>query len=257
MADLRPRSDFRRSLVDPVEDRPGRLSLHRLLEAGTIDVDPIVDIPYMHLVSIDLSNEERTQYHQNPYDGGKVNLFGRMPKIHSLTWALLDSDLSHQAHGSPPNERDPVYHGHTLQDWMRKYEESFRLSVCLKNRHVVRVVWRSSTIFGYIISQVRSHESKDPNLYSVGMTFLSILEVEDVPVVPTYDVTYDVHQHPSGDRPPLSGAVFRETLGRYGLLPPVSGVAAVAQAIGESWVDQTANLIAQRKAEKNQLIIRG
>jgi hypothetical protein len=256
MAEIRPRRDFMRSLVDPIEDRPGTLSLHALLATGAVGEDALVSLPYMHLISIEMGNEERTQYHQNPYDGGKLHLFGRMPRMYSLAWAMLDSDLSSQGHGAPEGERDPVYHGHTVQDWMRQYNEKFNFSACLKNRNIVRVGWRSSDIYGYVIGHVRSHESKDPNMYSVGMTFLSLVEIENVQI-PVYDVTYDPTLHPpESSRPFVSGSFFRETLERYGLLPKSAAVAAVEAAVA-SWVDQTADKIAQLKAEKDRLMSRG
>ena len=209
MADIPSRDEFLASRVDLSDVRTGKMSLHTLWINGAISHSPLFTLDYLHFVSAELPNEERTQYHQNPVDGGKINFFGRMPRIYSFSCFIIDSDLALNQGLTADDRR---YSGNTLQEWMDIYESRLRLTKTLKNSEVVRIRWRTSEIYGHILGQARSHESNTPGIYTLGWTLIAMIEHEFAEIT-RYTGPEDVTSLPEGLYSDESYNKFRRSRG--------------------------------------------
>lgn len=207
MANTYIREEFLASLTDVPDVQPARMTLHQMTRNGAIGEKELEDVGFLRIMTAELPNEERTQYHQNPIDSGKVHFFGRTPRIYSFSCFIVDSDLlNHQG----INYYDLRFKGQALRAWLIMYEDKLRLSKCLKANQIVRIRWRTSEVFGYILGQARSHESTNPGIYSIGLTLLALVEHDTVDIV-----QYLVGGGDGGDKRSIEGLASTETLSGY------------------------------------------
>lgn len=158
------------------------ITLHRLFDNGLPEDDP-VEIAYMlHIQSFSMPDEERIQISVNSVDDGKVYIFGRQTRVYSASCFLVDS-----------NQDDPSLGGSLLFKWLELYEDKFRLTKCLEGNYIVRIRWRNSEYWGYILSNVRSIESTNPSVIPVSFTFAHIFGEEHVDL----DVLDPQNGHPA------------------------------------------------------------
>lgn len=188
------RSDYLSELVDPAPDRHTVLSLHRFVggvgASGAITEKPELSVQFFNMQMVDTPQEERTQYYMNASDAGKVILFGRSPRVYSFSGFLYDSDLA-EGQGLSESEsasaEDVAYNGRFLSRWNNLYENKLRLTKCLKNRTIVRIRWRDSEVYGYMLGNVRSLSANTPSMVSISFTFGVVIEAPgaEPPIVDT------------------------------------------------------------------------
>jgi len=158
------------------------ITLHRLFDNGLPEDDPIEIADMLHIQSIAMPDEERIQISVNSVDDGKVYIFGRQTRVYSASCFLVDSD-----------QDDPALGGSLLFKWLELYEDKFRLTKCLERNYIVRIRWRNSEYWGYILSNVRSIESTNQNVVPVSFTFAHIFGEEHVDL----DVLDPQNGHPA------------------------------------------------------------
>lgn len=202
--DPQPRSSFLAAPVEPDDNARAIFTLHQMSSNGAIDDKPKIAVTLFHATNIETPQEERVAVLASNADSGKLYLFGRTPRIYSVSGFLVDSDLQasksriieyggyvYQVQGQGANVDDAEYKGHLLRRWMELYETELRLSKCLKKNRILKFRWRSSEVYGYMLGQVRSMESSTPSLFSLGLTFVSVFEEEsiEIPLVRIRDLT--------------------------------------------------------------------
>lgn len=172
----RPRDDFRTSSPDVEDAVRSTLTLHRLIK-NTPEDSPVQIADMLKIQSINMADEERTQIVVNNVDSGKLYLFGRQPRLYTVSAFIIDSNLDTEI-----GKRGTIYAGssHLLTEWLDLYEEYFRLTKCFEKNLIARLRWRTSEYWGYVTGNVRSGESMNQNLVVVSFTFAHIFGEEHV-----------------------------------------------------------------------------
>lgn len=165
--DLLSRDAYQTSSPDVEGMTRASLTLHSLLRGVPLE-EPIKKADMLHIQSINLQEEERSQVTVDSADDGKVYLFGRQPRIYTVSGFLVDSN-------GEPNT-------HLLSEWLDLYENHFRLTKCYEDNTIARLKWRTSEFWGCLISNVRSMESTNQNLAIVSFTFAYFFGSEDVAI---------------------------------------------------------------------------
>lgn len=159
------RQEFLSSLVDVDKLVPASLSLFGTdpqTDEPVEDVDPIVSAEFVHLQALQMPQEERVQMLISSADEGKLITYGRTTRMYAASCFLIDSN----------NSRN----GRLMTAWDAMYEDYFRLTACLKPRRICRLKWRVSSMYGYLLSNIKSIESSSPSVVSINFTFLSLFE---------------------------------------------------------------------------------
>jgi hypothetical protein len=213
---LPPRDEFRSSGPDAEDVARSTLTLHRVIDNYPLD-DPIQIADMVRIQSVNLADEERTQIVVNNVDSGKLYLFGRQPRLYTVSAFIIDSNLDPLV-----GTDSAIYAGssHLLSEWLALYEEHFRLTKCLDKSTIARLRWRTSEYWGYLTSNVRSGESTNQNLIVVSFSFLHVSGEEHVDL--------DTIESDEGDT--IEATISREG---YEFM--------VRNLYGEPWKDEPAN----------------
>lgn len=176
----KPRQEFLSAVVEPDVNVRASIELHQMTRDGAVEEKALQTVTLFHAASIETPQEERVQILAGNTDSGKLYLFGRSPRLYAVTGFIVDSDLATSASGQTQglNEDDRAYRGHLLRRWMELYEKELRLSKCLKNNRILKLKWRTTEVYGYILGQARSMEFGSSNMYSVGLTFAVVFDEE-------------------------------------------------------------------------------
>lgn len=203
------RDTFLSSLVDVEGLEPATLNLYGTdptTDEPIEDVEPIASANFVHIQQVQLPQEERVQMHLSADDEGKLITYGRQTRMYAVAGFLVDSNRSD---------------GHVVTQWDNMYENYFRLTACLKVRRIARLRWRLSSIYGYLLSNVKGIESTQPNVCMVNFTFLSAFEVDYMRRRPVMDL---------GEGVSVEGAASYESIATLGLVPSLSILEAAAGA---------------------------
>jgi hypothetical protein len=162
--DLESRRIYSSSAEDLGKAVRATLTAHRLVN-GVLEDEPVAVADMLHIQSINIADEERAQVVSNSEDSGKVYIYGRQPRVYTVSTFLVDS------------RRDRA-----LRRWLRAYEDYFRLTACYRKGYIDRLRWRTSEFRGFLLSNVVSMESQNKSLWIVSFTFVHVSGYEDVDV---------------------------------------------------------------------------
>lgn len=164
VTDLPERETYASASEDLCQAVRSTLTVHRKVGNG-IEDEPVAIADMLRLQSLNLADEERTQVVLNTVDSGKLFIYGRQPRVYTASGFLVDS------------RRDRA-----LRRWLLIYNDYARLSACFRNGYIVRLRWRTTELFGFLLSNVVSMESQNKVLWIVSYTFIHISGSEDVDV---------------------------------------------------------------------------
>jgi len=165
------------------------ITLHRLLDNGLPEEAPVEIADMLHIQSISVPDEERIQISVDSADDGKVYIFGRQARVYSVSCFLVDSNQDSRV-GSAI---DQAFGGNLLTRWLEFYEDQFRFTKCLERGYIVRIRWRNSEYWGYILSNARTIESTNPSVIPISFTFAHIFGEEHM----NFDVLDPQNGYPS------------------------------------------------------------
>lgn len=173
---LPEREIYRTSGPDVYDAARSSLTVHRLVN-NTPDDNPIKSADMLRIQGINIADEERTQIVVNNVDSGKLYLFGRQPRLYTVSAFIIDSDLDPGI-----GKESLIYAGssHLFSKWLALYEEYFRLTKCYEYNLIGRLRWRTSEYWGYVMSNMRSMESSNQNLITIGFVFAHVFGEEHV-----------------------------------------------------------------------------
>jgi hypothetical protein len=226
------REDFLNSLGDIEKLEPATLKLFGTdpqTDEPIEDGDPIAEANFVHLQSVEMPQEERVQMAISSTDEGKLFTYGRTTRMYAVSGFLVDSNREEG--------------GHLMSEWDLRYNNYFRLTACLKDRRLNRLRWRLTSMYGYLLSNVKGIESSAPNVCMVNFTFLSLFEMEDLKKMPVLRLGDDIE---------IAGKASYESLSSLGFVPDFSSVVAIAAkatAVGAA-VDESVKRGGRRIVDK-------
>lgn len=151
--------------------------------------EPIASADLLHVQQLQLPEEERMQMQIGSADDGKLYTFGRMTRMYAISGFIVDSNLEP---GQGSRKADKEFGGHLITQWDNLYEKYFRMTACLKERRLVRFRWRLSSMYGYILSNIKGIESTQPSVAVVNFTFLCLFEVSGLKKKPIMRFSEDL-----------------------------------------------------------------
>jgi len=179
--DFPSRKQFLSSICDIEDLVPASLEVYNtdpVTGEALSGVDAVAEADFVHIQAVQMPQEERMQMAMSASDEGKLYTFGRVTRMYAVSGFLVDS-----------NENN---HGHLMKSWDVLYEDYFRMTSCLKARRLVRFRWRLTTIYGYLLSNIKGLEASTPSVCMVNFTFLSLYE-HDAMRAPVIGISADTN----------------------------------------------------------------
>ena len=129
--------------------------------------------------------------------------------MYSFAGFIVDSNLA-EGQG---NEIDQALGGRTYKEWKRLYDLHLRIGAAISSRAIIKISWRVSKMFGYLLSYTAAQDSMRPHQININFVFVSIKDEErdTLPLIRT-------------PRSSFRGSISREGAERVLVLSSFAGV---------------------------------